>query len=158
MRIWGYRSGLLAVILAVVMALSSCSSFKEPDVTLVDVDFTGISTDGLRFEMMARVENPNDFSASIEQVEYRIYGDGVALAEGKWNESVPVPARGSVEVRVPFILRWKGGQTILESLFDDSEHEWKFEGSVELKKGPITKTFPFSERGTIHTPSGLTNL
>ncbi len=158
MRTRGYRSGLLVVILAIAMALSSCSSFKEPDVTLVDVDFAGISSDGLRFEMMARVENPNDFSASIEQVEYRIYGDGVELAQGEWSESVPVPARGSVEVRVPFVLRWKGGQIVLDSMFDDSEHEWQFEGSVELKKGPITKVFPFSESGTIHTPSGLTNL
>ncbi len=146
------------MILAAALALSSCSSFREPDVTLIDVDFVGISGDGLRFKMMARVENPNDFSASIERVEYRIYGDGVELAEGKWSESVPVPARGSVEVRVPFVLKWKGGQTILESMFDDDEHEWRFKGSVELRKGPITRVFPFSESGTIHTPSGLTNL
>ena len=158
MRIWKCRRGVAVIALAAAMALSSCSSFSEPDVTLVDVDFVGISGDGLKFEMMARVENPNDFSATIERVEYRIHGDGIELAVGEWSESVSVPARSSVEVGVPFVLSWKGGRTVLESLFDDSEHEWQFEGSVELRKGPITKVFLFSESGTIHTPSGLTNL
>ncbi len=157
MRIWR-RIALLVAILAVAMAVSSCSGFREPDITLTDVDLVGISGDGLRFEMTVLVENPNDFSASIGRVEYRIHGDGIELAKGERDEDVPVSARGAVEVRVPFTLKWKGGRTILESLFDDSKHEWRLDGSVELRKGVITKIFPFSESGIIDSPSWLTDL
>ena len=140
------------------MALSSCSGFREPKVTLTDVEFMGISGNGIEFEMTALMENPNGFSASIERVEYSIHGDGIELAKGEWTEGVPVPAHGIAEVKIPFILKWKGSRTILESLFDDSRHEWQLEGSVELRMGLITKTFPFSESGIIHSPSWLTEL
>lgn len=141
-----------AALVALAVLLASCSGIREPEIELLSVDLVGITTEGLELRLTTSVENLNDFSAEIGRLEYRIYGDGEELAHGTRDEDVLVGAGEKIEVGVPFVLNWSGGKTILEGILDGDEHDWKLEGSVDVKKGPIRKTFTFSESGSINSP------
>ncbi len=148
----------VVALLALAICLSSCSSIQEPIIRLEGVDLVGISTDGLELKLQTTLENPNDFGADIGRLEYRIFGDGVELARGTREERIHVAAGETVDVGVPFVLDWAGGKTILERILDGEEHDWKLEGSVDVSKGPIRKTFAFSESGSINSPDRSQDL
>ncbi len=154
------RIPLLAVasLAALAICLTSCSGIQEPVIRLEGVDLVGISTDGLELMLQASLENPNDFGADIDGLEYVILGDGEELARGSREMEIRVGAGETVEVGVPFDLKWSSGKTILEGILDGEEHEWKLEGSVGVSKGPIRKTFAFSESGNINSPNQSQDL
>lgn len=143
----------VAVFAALAICLSSCSSIQEPVIRLDGVDVVGISLDGLKLVLQVSLENPNDFGADIGQLDYRIYGDGVEFARGTMDQEIQVRAGETVDIGVPFVLDWSGGETILEGILDGEEHGWKLEGSVNVRKGMIGKTFTFSETGSINSPN-----
>lgn len=144
---------LVALALALcAFAVSSCSQVEEPKMTIEDVHFKGISTEGLEFMLTVEVANPNTFGAVIDYVEYSVDVDHREVARGRQIKDVKVPAGATVDVEVPFAVRWDGFKDALSNMFDGEEHDWGFEGQVRLKKGGLTRTFSFEERGSFEAP------
>jgi LEA14-like dessication related protein len=139
-------------LLALALVLASCSGIEEPNVVMTGVDIKGISTDGIELDLLVEVENPNDFGADIGDLTYNIYLDGLKVATGLQEEAVSVPAGSTVEVGVPFTIVWKGLDKGLRKLLDGEEHDWRIKGRVELSKGPLSKSFSFSETGEFTAP------
>ncbi|MBD3367394.1 MAG: hypothetical protein GF405_04340 [Candidatus Eisenbacteria bacterium] len=146
----GVLTGTLLV--ASMLALSSCSSVEEPKMTIRDIDFEGISSDGLEFVLLVEVSNPNSFGAEIDYVEYTVDVDRREVARGRRMEDVAVGAGATVDVEVPFAVRWESFGDALEGLFDGREHQWDFEGEVRIRKGALRRTFSFREGGTFESP------
>ncbi len=119
---------------------------------LTGVEIEGLSVDGLEFTLLADVRNPNDFAATIGKLDYRVFVDGVRLAEGVLSDDVEVAAGESVEVGIPFTLTWEGFGGALEKALDGREHDWKLKGSATLRKGVLAKTFRFDESGSFRSP------
>jgi LEA14-like dessication related protein len=139
-------------LVATPLVLASCSEIKEPEVTMTGVDFKGISTDGIALDLTLEVENTNTFGADLGELSYTIYLDDTKVATGLRDERVSVPANATVEVDVPFTIVWKGIDRGLKRLLDGQRHSWRFKGRVELSKGPMTRSFRFSERGEFTAP------
>ncbi len=146
------NAALVVTLLVAAAALSSCSQVEEPKMTIHEVAFVGISTDGLEFELLVEVSNPNSFGAEIDYVEYLVEVDRREVARGRQVENVSVPANSSVDVEVPFSVRWDGFKETLRGVFDGGEHHWGLEGQVRLRKGALTRTFSFREGGVFESP------
>ncbi len=141
-----------ALLLMCLLAITSCSQIEEPAVTMTGIDFRGISTEGLAFNVLLDVENPNGFGADISDLEYRILLDNAEVATGLQTDTIVVPAESVVEVGIPFIIVWGGIDEGLKKLLDGREHEWRLKGSVRLSKGAMSRVFRFSETGTFDAP------
>ena len=140
------------LLLMCLLAVTSCSQIEEPAVTMTGVDFRGISTEGLTFNLLLDVENPNGFGADISDLEYRVLLDNAEVATGLQTDTIVVPAESVVEVGIPFIIVWGGMDKNLKKLLDGEEHEWRLKGSVRLSKGAMSRVFRFSENGTFNAP------
>ena len=103
--------------------------------TMTGVDFRGISTEGLAFNLLVDVENTNGFGADISELEYRILLDNTEVATGLQKDSVAVPAESTVDVGIPFTIVWGGMDKGLKKLLDGEEHEWRLKGRVRLSTG-----------------------
>jgi len=141
-----------ALLLTCLLAVASCSQIVEPVVTMTGVDFKGISTEGLSFNLLMDVENPNGFGADISDLKYRVLLDDEEVAAGLQEDTVVVPAESVVEVGIPFVIVWSGMGKGLKKLLDGEEHEWRLKGSVRLNKGAMSRVFKFSENGTFDAP------
>jgi len=141
-----------ALLLICLLAATSCSQILEPVVTMTGVDFKGISIEGLSFNLLMDVENPNGFGADISDLKYRVLLDNAEVATGLQEDTIVVPAEGVVEVGIPFIIVWSGIDKGLKKLLDGEEHEWRLKGSVRLSKGAMSRVFKFSENGTFDSP------
>jgi len=119
---------------------------------MTGVDFKGISTAGLSFNLLVDVENPNGFGADISDLKYRVLLDNAEVATGLQEDTIVVPAESVVEVGIPFTIVWSGIDKGLKKLLDGEEHEWCLKGSVRLSKGAMSRVFKFSENGTFDSP------
>ena len=142
-----------ALLLMCLLAVTSCAQIEEPVVTMTGVDFRGISTEGLAFNLLVDVENPNGFGADISELECRVLLDNTEVATGLQKDFVAVPAESTVEVGIPFTIVWSGLDKGLKKLLDGEEHEWRLKGSVRLSKGAMSRVFRFSESGTYDAPT-----
>lgn len=141
----------MALMLCLLLA-TSCSDIMEPVVTMTGVDVKGISMEGIAMNLLLDVENPNAFGANIGDLDYTVMLDNTEVASGMRSNLVAVPAAGTVEVAVPFSIRWSGVDQGIKKLLDGKEHEWHLKGSVKLSKGALSKSFRFSEKGTFDAP------
>lgn len=145
-------AGLAGVVALCSFLLASCSSVQAPKVILTGVEIEGMSVEGLELTLLADVRNPNDFGATIGELDYKVYVDNERLAAGLLTEDVEVPAGESVEVGIPFTLTWEGVGDTLEKALDGKRHDWKLKGSAKLRKGVLAKTFRFDESGSFTSP------
>lgn len=149
------RGGLAVILVAVAIAGTSCSRIEEPKVVLREISGGRLSSEGMELDLIVDVENPNGFGAQIGRMEYTIIADGKEIVEGRRSEKVSVPANGSAEVSIPFIIKWSGAGRLLEAILDGEEHSWKVEGEVVLHKGPVSRTFRFSESERLRAPADI---
>lgn len=150
------RPAAVVVVVVLAVAVSSCSTIRPPSVTLKGVEFAGISTDGIDFTLLTDVTNPNGFSATVSQLDYRVFIDDVELAHGETREGVHMGSGETAEVRIPFTLTWEGAKTGLKEFLDGRDHEWRLEGTAGVRKdaGSRGRTFRFVETGSFSGPSG----
>ena len=144
----------LAILMACLLAVTSCSEIQQPVVTMTGVDVHGLSTEGVSLNLIVDVENPNSFGADIGELKYRVLLDNTEVATGLQEDEVSVPADSTVEVKIPFTIVWSGMDKGLSKLLDGEEHEWRLKGSVKLSKGALSRTFSFSEGGRFDAPKG----
>ena len=145
-------AGVAGVVVLCSFLLASCSDVQAPKVVLTGVEIEGMSVEGLELTLLADVRNPNDFGATIGELDYEVYVDGGRLAAGLLSDGVEVPAGESVEVGIPFTLTWEGVGDTLEKALDGRRHDWKLKGSATLRKGMLGKTFRFDESGSFTSP------
>jgi len=146
------RLRALVLLPALALLLASCSEVEEPKVTITGIEVNGMSLEGVELDLLIDVENPNDFGADVGDLEYRVYLDGMEVARGLQTDRVSIPAGSVVEVAVPVTVVWKGVDKGLKKLLDGEEHRWRLKGNVELSKGPMSKSFSFSESGEFTAP------
>jgi LEA14-like dessication related protein len=146
------RAVAAVALLVCLVALTACSDVQEPVVTITGVDLHGLSTEGLALHLIVDVENPNPFGADIGELEYRVLLDDTEVATGLQEDAVAVPAKSTVEVKIPFTIVWSGMDEGLSKLLDGEEHDWRLKGRVKLSKGAISRTFRFSEGGRYEAP------
>jgi len=139
-------------LVASALLLVSCADVQKPDVVMTGVNLRGISTEGIALDLLVDVSNPNGFSAHIGELEYTVYLDDLEVAAGDQGGEVNVPAESTVEVAVPFTIAWEGMDRSLRKLLDGEEHRWRLKGRVEVAKGPLRRSFAFSERGRFKAP------
>lgn len=142
------RAFLVVSLMCMFALITSCASMESPKVMLTGVEQAGMTSEGLEFILIVDVRNPNDFGAQLGDLEYEVHVDGYEMARGFRSDVVTVPPNGSVEVDVPFTLEWKGARRILANFFDGEDHEWKIDGSLEVRKGVMKKTFTFTDKGS----------
>jgi LEA14-like dessication related protein len=145
-------TALLSVLLSCALLTTSCSTIEEPVVTLTGVDYVGISNEGLAFELLVDVANPNGFGADVSNLEYVVFVDDIQVAGGKQMTTVDVPAEEAIEVGIPFTVTWKGAKKGLKRLIDGKGHEWRLAGSVRVHRGAISRRFEFVESGEFDAP------
>jgi LEA14-like dessication related protein len=127
--------------LVLLVVLNACSVFyRDPVVSLTDLQIVGLGLLSGTAEVTLEVENPNLFSFEVREFRYLLEVEDrddrwARLAEGVSADTVRLPRRSTEEVtlRIPFSYGAVG--TALRNLFSTGEIHYRLEG--ELKgRGP----------------------
>ena len=155
-------SVIIAALLIGVL-LSSCN-FQEVEVTGIEnVSVTKINKDGVEFNIGLGLENPNNFSFTIQKIYADIYADDVYLGKIKNYKNFKVIKESKEVYPITFNLEFKSlKNNYLKALKTLAKRKTKIrvKGYVKAKKFIFTKKIYFDKEDTYKflRLSGLKNL
>lgn len=128
------RISLVALLLLQAgCALFSSNSYRDPVISLEQVEVEKANLWEQRLALTLLVENPNSVSLPISKLVYSIDLDGVLLASGESNSSFTVPANGHRRITLPVRTNlWRHVKRIVKMLEKpDNPVPYRLRGEVK---------------------------
>ncbi|MBA7483984.1 hypothetical protein ES707_19503 [subsurface metagenome] len=129
--------GILIVALIVVMGIfylfrenQRAKALRSFNISIVDVRVTGIGLTGANLEVVFNIRNPGGMGATLDQLDYKIYGNDIYLGEGKINNAVNVPAHSNKIVSSSFVLNYSSADKVFRGDLAKGTINWKISGIV----------------------------
>jgi LEA14-like dessication related protein len=144
--------GILIVALLVLMGSfylyrenQRGKALKRFNISIVDVRIKGIGLTGANLEILFNIRNPTGIAASLDQLDYTIYGNDIYLGDGKINNRVDVPAGGNRIVSSSFVLNYSSADEIFGDDLAEATINWKIRG-IARRNTPFGRIkVPFEE-------------
>ncbi|MGH8241006.1 MAG: LEA type 2 family protein [Steroidobacteraceae bacterium] len=148
------RSLAGAIVCALAVCLTACSALRPdlavPRLTLVSVAMTSADIFNQQFVVRVNVQNPNDRELPVTGIDYKLFLEGDAFAEGVSNKPFTVPAQGDTDfdmsVRTHFV---SGAARLMSRLNGREQVQYVVEGKL-LTDISMLKKIPFQETGTVN--------
>lgn len=146
----------LALMLGVAAAVSvgACSAlgkaaFKQPVVTLRDVEVRGLGLTGGSLDVRLNVYNPNHYRLDASRLNYRVQmaGDSVTVATGTLDSKFTVQDNDSTLVTIPVNFSYSGLGAAGKSLINSGAVNYHVLGDVLVGTTIGSFTVPFSSTG-----------
>jgi LEA14-like dessication related protein len=149
-----------AVSLLVVLLMAACGGrvFRQPQVTLQNVQIGGLGLRGGTLLVNLQVVNPNRFALNANELNYALQlndptaaGDTTWLdfAQGTYDQPFSVAAGDSAEVQIPVEFSYAGLGGAAGSLMRSGTFTYRATGSVDVRTPLGSYAVPFNKRGTI---------
>lgn len=141
------RASRLLAFTLVALAVPGCawlrSLTRKPKVTLKSVDVVGVDFQQARLRADLEVENRVPVPVHLARVDWGVTIDGASLVSGNLAEAMEVPARGTLPVQIPFVLKFQDLYGIAQKYKDQDEAPFRLEGklAVDTPVGPVTLPF-----------------
>ena len=141
--------------MALLCLTAGCAStgdlLSAPDVSLRNVEATGLGFSEQTFVLEFDVSNPNPFPLPVESISYGVELDGYRFATGATPASITVPASGSAEfaISVEVDLMRTAPQLLYivrDSLKRDVPYELSGEFALDI---PLVESVRFRTTGAV---------
>ena len=141
--------------MALICLSTGCAStgdlMSAPDVSLRNVEATGLGFSEQSFVLEFDVSNPNPFPLPVESISYGVELDGYRFATGSTLASIEIPASGSTEfaISVDVDLMRTAPQLLYivrDSLKRDIPYELSGEFGLDI---PLVESVRFRTTGAV---------
>ncbi len=144
--------GILIVALLIVMGSfylfrenQRAKVLKSFNISIADVRITGIGLTGANLEIVFNIRNPSGMGATLDQLDYKIYGNNIYLGEGKINDAISVPAHSNKMVSSSFVLNYSSAGKVFGDDLAKGAINWKI-GGIARRNTPFGAIkVPFEE-------------
>ncbi|NJE79436.1 LEA type 2 family protein [Thermococcus sp. GR4] len=146
--------GLVAVVVIILLLggvyvfyeYEKRAALQNCEIMLSNVRVESIGLTGATLEVVFRIYNPNDVTATLDRIDYELYGNGEFLGYGYVDRSVDIPAHSIRYVSSEFTLDYGGALKALWSALKSGDVEWRVKGTVHIDTPIGTLDIPFEER------------
>ncbi|MFQ6066391.1 MAG: LEA type 2 family protein [bacterium] len=144
---------ILIVVIIVVMGSfyllrenQRVKALKSFNVSIADVRVTGVGLTGANLEIVFNIRNPSGIAATLDQLDYTIYGNDTYLGEGKINKAISVPAYSNSMASSSFVLNYSSADEVFRGdLAKGTIINWKIRG-IACRNTPFGRIkVPFEE-------------
>ena len=153
------RKVVLAAAAIAAFAGAGCSTlgraaFKEPVVTLRNVQLNGLGLTGGSMDVILGVYNPNGFNLSATRMSYNLMVDSVRFATGVLDSQFSVPEGDSTTVRIPVSFTYAGVGEAGRQLINTGSVNYRVSGDVTVVTPVGNFTVPYDRSARFSTLGG----
>jgi LEA14-like dessication related protein len=117
-------------------ATASFPRIREPEFTITAIAIMQAELINTRFRVSLRIDNPNFFPVDLSSFGYELYGAGRFWADGKEEDILHIPARGSAETRLFLIMNFINmKRSLLDEVIALRQVRYRFTGEAEVGTG-----------------------
>lgn len=149
---------VLPVLVALLISACGSRMFRQPQVTLENVQIAGLGLRGGTLLVSLQIFNPNRFALNANQLNYALQlnnpqavGDTAWLdfAEGTHEEPFSIAAGDSARVEIPVEFTYAGLGGAAGSLIRNGTFTYRASGTVDVRTALGSYAVPFNKRGTV---------
>jgi LEA14-like dessication related protein len=151
----------IAVAVAAAVVGGGCSAlgraaFKQPVVTLKQVQVRGVGLTGGSLDVTLSVQNPNHYRLDASRLTYRVSmaSDSILVASGALNKLFTVQDGATSDVTIPVDFTYNGLGAAGRSLMNTGTVTYHVSGDVTVGSPVGNFTVPYSSNGRF-TTSGV---
>lgn len=143
---------MLAWASTFLLLFSSCANLtkdllKDPEVSIVDFNLTGITAQAVSMDLKLNVKNPNPIPLNLDSVTYALNLSGEKVTEGTFDKGISVPASGEGQVTVPLNFNFNSVGNLLSGIMNRSfKKDYELTGSAKMGIFSI----PFQKKGEVN--------
>lgn len=126
---------------------------QKPTAALSDLSVRSLSPEGVLFDAVLKIENPNPIALTLSSFNYDMQVAGKSLVSGQQSAQTQVAAAGASEVRVPLRLKFADLKSIGGSVSKQKQISYalKTTAFIDLPVlGPLA--FPAEKTGEVPLP------
>jgi LEA14-like dessication related protein len=148
----------VAVGLLAILPAACGSAFRQPEITLQNVQLAGLGLRGGTLLVNIEVVNPNRFALNTSELVYQLAiantdvpGDTawVELASGTYSEPVSVGAGATEVIHVPVEFTYNGLGDAASSVLRAGTFNYRATGTVDVRTPIGTRQVPFRKGGMV---------
>jgi LEA14-like dessication related protein len=140
-------------LLSIVTVATGCGAlFERPRVSVKRVDLVSVNFQGINFDLVFNVENPNVIGMDLARLSYRLTVDNHQLVAGGANRALHVPAQGVGELHLPVSFKFVELAEALASLFQKVIVPYSIATSLGFGTPIGVIDVPISHSGTFPVP------
>jgi len=145
-----------ACLLAVALALSSCSGFglddvvRQPEVDIVGFEVTDASIFGAKLLFEFQVDNPNALALVLDGIGYRLRLNGERLLDGRHAQRTEIAARGESRIQLPVTVSFSDLARVIKSFEGRKRPDYDLEADFQFDVPVLgSVVVPVHEQGEI---------
>ena len=147
------RAFALAVLVAASLFGGGCAPlFHKPTVSFERVDLVEVSFEGIRANLLFRVENHNTIGVNLVKLLYQLTVDNHRFVEGAANSPLQVPANGVGEMTLPVSFKFTELAEALASILSKRQVPYTLAAQLGFGTPLGVLEVPLSHAGTLPVP------
>ncbi|NJE47608.1 hypothetical protein E3E35_09405 [Thermococcus sp. GR7] len=124
------------------------AALQNCEISLADVRVASIGLISAKLEVVLRIYNPNDVTATLDRIDYELYGNGEFLGYGAFDRSVDIPPHSFRLVSSEFTLDYGGALKTIWSALKNGDVEWRIKGVAHIDTPIGTLNIPFEKKAS----------
>lgn len=118
-------------------------ALQNVQISFDGVDVKDIGLTRARLDLVLRMYNPNDITATLDRADYDLWGNGNYLGNGVINKRVDIPPSASRTVHTDFDLDYGGAGKLIWSTLTKGGTSWRMAGTAYYDTLFGTMNIPF---------------
>ncbi|MGH7529611.1 MAG: LEA type 2 family protein [Gemmatimonadales bacterium] len=120
------------VLLASCATLRQALSFQEPQITLQEINLTGLGLTGGTLDLVFDVYNPNDYRLRSTRLEVGLDLEGTYFGEALIDKPLDLSPENHSRVVMPVRFAWSGVGAAARAIFERQELQYGLTGAALL--------------------------
>lgn len=131
-------AGAQAKSLVLIVALAGCASiqralnFQEPQITLQEINVTGLGLSGGTLDLVFNVYNPNDYRLRSTRLEVGLHLEGTYFGDALIDKPLDLSPENHSRVVMPVRFAWSGVGAAARAILERQELKYGLIGAVML--------------------------
>jgi LEA14-like dessication related protein len=119
-----------------ITAAAEFPRIREPEFTITAIAILQAELINTRFRVNLRIDNPNVFPVNLSSFGYELYGEGRFWADGREDDVLHIPARGSAETKLFLMMNFINmKRSLLDEVIALRQVRYRFTGEAEVGTG-----------------------
>lgn len=147
---WTY--GVIIIIVVILISglwfyqqVRQREALRDVIVSVDDVGVGSIGLTGATLNIRLNMYNPNSITATLDRVDYQIYGNNNFIGNGNINQRIDIPPGRTEYVTTDFHLSYGGALRVIWSAIRQGDVNWRVTGIAHFDTPLGTLNIPFDK-------------
>ena len=141
----------IGIILILVVSIgyyvvSTKETIQSLEMNIIEIKQPAhIGRESANMEIVLEIYNPSNTTATIDRLDYNLYGNNIYLGNGEFTNGIKIPPRVTKTMNIPFTVEYATAGETIWSAIQKGTMSWKMTGTAYIHTPVRDIEVPFEQ-------------